>query len=132
MIVVDTNVLAYMLLPAPMTAAAETLYQSDPAWAAPVLWRSEFRNVLALYLRKGLLQLDRAFAVQEQAERLMAGREFQVQSDAVLQLAETSGCSAYDCEFVAVAQDLGTRLFTADKGLRAAFPDIARALPAGD
>jgi predicted nucleic acid-binding protein len=130
MIVVDTNVLAYLLLPARMTAAAETLYQSDPAWAAPVLWRSEFRNVLALYLRKGLLPLDQALAVQEKAERLMAGREFQVQSDAVLQLAKTSGCSAYDCEFIAVAQDLGIRLFTADKGLRAAFPEIARALPA--
>ena len=132
MIVVDTNVLAYLLLPAPTTSAAENLYLSDPAWAAPVLWRSEFRNVLALYLRKGLLPLDQALAVQEQAERLMAGREFQVQSDAVLQLAHASGCSAYDCEFIAVAQDLGTHLFTADRGLRSAFPDIARALPTGD
>lgn len=59
MIVVDTNVLAYLLLPAPMTAAAENL-------------------------------------------------------------------------FIAVAQDLGTHLFTADRGLRTAFPDIARALPTGD
>jgi len=96
-----------------------------------MLWRSEFRNVLALYLRKGLLPLNQALAVQEKAERLTAGREFQVQSDVVLQLAQASGCSAYDCEFIAVAQDLGAHLFTADSGLRKAFPDIARALPTG-
>jgi predicted nucleic acid-binding protein len=132
MIVVDTNVISYLLLPTPMTPAAEMLYQSDPEWAAPVLWRSELRNVLALYLRKDLLPLNRALAVQEEAERLMSGQEFQVQSNAVLQLAQASGCSAYDCEFIAVARDLGTSLVTADKGLRAAFPDIARALPAGD
>lgn len=78
MIVVDTNILANLLLPTPMTPAAETLYQSDPEWAAPVLWRSELRNVLALYLRKGLLPLDRVLALQEEAECLMAGCEFQV------------------------------------------------------
>lgn len=132
MIVVDTNVLTYLLLPTPLTSAAEILYQRDPEWAAPVLWRSEFRNVLALYLRKGLLPLDRALALQEEAERLMAGREFQVQSSAVLQLAKSSGCSAYDCEFIAVARDLGIRLFTADKGLLTAFPEIAKALGTGD
>jgi predicted nucleic acid-binding protein len=129
MIVVDTNVITYLLLPTPVTPAAETLYRRDPDWAAPVLWRSEFRNVLALYLRKGLLPLDRALAVQEEAERLMAGREFQVQSSAVLQLTQASACSAYDCEFVAVARDLGTSLYTADKRLRKAFPNIAQTLP---
>ena len=132
MIVVDTNVLTYLLLPTPMTLAVEILYQRDPEWAAPVLWRSEFRNVLALYLRKGLLPLDRALALQEEAERLMAGREFQVQSSAVLQLAKSSGCSAYDCEFIAVARDLGIRLYTADKRLLTAFPEITQAIGAGD
>ncbi|MGA7980192.1 MAG: type II toxin-antitoxin system VapC family toxin [Chromatiaceae bacterium] len=128
MIVVDTNIITYLLLPTPITAAAEALYQSDPGWAAPLLWRSEFRNVLALYMRKGSLPLDGALALQERAEDLVAGREFQVQSTAVLRLARSSGCSAYDCEFVAVAQDLHTRLYTADKGLLRAFPDLTVAL----
>lgn len=51
MIVVDTNVLAYLYLPGEYTAAAEALLAHDPDWAAPVLWRSEFRNILAGYLR---------------------------------------------------------------------------------
>lgn len=45
MIVVDSNVLAYLYLPGEHTAAAERLLEREPEWAAPVLWRSEFRNI---------------------------------------------------------------------------------------
>lgn len=130
MIVVDTNVISYLLLPTPMTSAAEALYRSDAEWNAPLLWRSELRNVLALYLRKGLLALDSALALQERAEDLFEGREFQVNSTTVLSLAQSTGCSAYDCEFVALAEDLGTRLYTADRRLLQTFPEIAVALGA--
>ena len=125
MIVVDTNVISYLLLPTPMTTAAENLYLNDAEWSAPLLWRSELRNVLALYMRKELLALDAALALQEKAQDLLEGREFQVQSTDVLRLAHSSGCSAYDCEFISLAKDLGTRLYTADKRLLKAFPDIA-------
>ena len=131
MIVVDTNVISYLLLPTPMTGAAEALYLRDAEWSAPVLWRSELRNVLALYLRKGLLALDAALALQNRAEGLFEGREFQIQSTAVLRLAQSSGCSAYDCEFVALAEDLGTRLYTADRRLLQSFPRIAVPLDVG-
>ncbi len=47
MIVVDSNVLAYLYLPGEYTAAAEVLLEHDSDWAAPILWRSEFRNILA-------------------------------------------------------------------------------------
>jgi len=55
MIVVDTNVIAYLYLPTDYTRLAEQLLAKEPDWAAPLLWRSELRNVLALYLRKNLL-----------------------------------------------------------------------------
>ena len=51
MIVVDTNVIAYLFLPGEYTPLAERLLQKDPDWVAPVLWRSELRNVFALYVR---------------------------------------------------------------------------------
>jgi len=114
----------------PMTAAAEALYQDDPEWGAPLLWRSELRNVLALYMRKDLLALHAALALQERAEELLEGREFQIPSADVLRLAHASGCSAYDCEFVALAEDLGTYLYTVDRGLLRAFPDTT--LPLGE
>ena len=50
MIVVDTNIVAYLYLPGEHTAAVERLLERDPEWAAPILWRSEFRNILALSL----------------------------------------------------------------------------------
>jgi predicted nucleic acid-binding protein len=121
-IVVDTNVVAYLYLPGDHTELAEKLLQRDPEWAAPALWRSEFRNVLAGYLRRKALTLDQARTLQVEAEGLMAGCEHEVDSSAVLKLVSESDCSAYDCEFAALAQKLGTKLVTMDARLLRAFP----------
>lgn len=128
MIVVDSNIVAYLLLPGDQTDAARRAFARDPAWAAPMLWRSELRNVLALYLRQGHLALADAFAVQRQAEQLLFGREYAVESDEILALADQSGRSAYDCEFVAVARALGVPLITSDRQLLGSFPAVAVAL----
>ena len=128
MIVVDTNVVAYLLLPGPHTALVDDLLIQQPEWAAPPLWRSEWRNVLAGYLRRGALDLNQALALQQQAELLVIRHEEPVSSQAVLQLVASSRCSAYDCEFVAAAQQLDVPLVTADRALLAAFPDVAHGL----
>jgi predicted nucleic acid-binding protein len=120
--VVDTHVLAYLYLPGEHTGKAERLLERDPDWAAPVLWRSEFRNVLAGYLRKKSLTLEQAQSLQAEAESLMAGGEHDVDSASVLRLVSQSDCSAYDCEFAALAMALGTTLVTADSKLLKAFP----------
>lgn len=122
MIVVDTNVIAYLLIAGQYTESARAALQRDAEWAAPLLWRSEFRNVLALYLRAKELSLRQAIALQEAAEELVAGREHMVVSADVLTLANNSGRSAYDCEFVAVARRLSTRVVTSDRHLLASFP----------
>lgn len=131
MIVVDSNVLAYLYLPGEFTDAAEALLSADSEWAAPVLWRSEFRNILAGYLRRKNLSFEQATALQAEAEDLLAGREYEVESNSVLELVRDSDCSAYDCEFIALALKLGTRLVTMDKKLLKAFPNRAVALNAG-
>ena len=128
MIVVDSNVIAYLYLPGEFTAAAEALLERDPEWAAPVLWRSEFRNILAGYLRRGALTFEQALALQREAESLLAGLEYEVDSRSVLELVRDSDCSAYDCEFVALAEKLKTKLVTMDKKLLKAFPGKAMAL----
>ena len=128
MIVVDTNVVAYLYLPGEHTAAAEALLRKHQVWAAPVLWRSELRNILALYLRKQLLTLEVAYRIQREAEGLIGDAEHQVDSLDVLRLAASSGCTAYDCEFVALARHLDVRLVTADAKLRKAFPNDTQAL----
>jgi predicted nucleic acid-binding protein len=128
MIVVDTNVLAYLYLPTDYTANAEGLLQHDPEWAAPTLWRSEFRNVLALYLRKNLLTLEQAVAIQAEAESLLHESEYMVNSLDVLRLVQQSKCSAYDCEFVALARSLNVPLITMDKQILKDFPTTAKPL----
>lgn len=130
MIVVDSNVLAYLYLPGEYSEAAEALLERDPDWAAPALWRSEFRNILAGYLRRGKLTFEQAHAIQSEAEDLLRGAEYDLDSYSVLQLVCSSECSAYDCEFVALATRLGTKLITMDGKVLRAFPDIAVALVA--
>ena len=128
MIVVDSNIIAYLYLPGAFTVAAEKLLNDEPEWAAPVLWRSEFRNILAGYFRRGDLTLSQAKAIQCEAEALLAGNEYDVESDAVFELVQSTNCSAYDCEFIALARKLGLQLITMDGKLLKAFPEIAASL----
>ncbi len=128
MIVVDANILAYLLIPGERSAAAESLLERDPEWAAPVLWRSELRQVLTGYLQRGDLGLDACAELWSRADSLLTGHQHLVPTRTVLELALDSGCSAYDCEYVALAKLLGVLLVTEDRALLTAFADIARPL----
>lgn len=128
MIVVDTNIIAYLLLSGENSERASLALRRDPIWAVPILWRSEFRNVLALYIRKSILTTAQAVEIIEKADRLIAGREFSLSSLLVLELVAQSNCSAYDCEFVALALDLGVPLLTADSRILDQFPQVAISL----
>ena len=125
MIVADTNIISYLLLPTSYSKAVDRLYRTDPHWTAPVLWKSEFRNVLALYLRKQVITAGKALQLQELAESVMLNNEYDIASSQVFTLIVKSACSAYDCEFVALAEYLDCPLVTQDKKLLASFPSLA-------
>lgn len=125
MIVVDTNVIAYLFIQGDYTVQAEEVLNKDSDWSAPYLWRSEFRNVLALYIWQGHLSLSDAKLIVREAEALMRGKEYEVESDQVLGLAKSSKCSAYNCEFVTLAQQLNVMLVTSDKKVLTAFSKTA-------
>jgi predicted nucleic acid-binding protein len=127
-IVVDTNVIAYLWIPGTHTAMAERALQKDPAWCAPLLWRSELRSVLASYLRRGFLGLRVAEQVATEAESQMGAHEYSVPSTEVLRRAAGSACSAYDCEYVVLAEELSVPLVTTDRQILAAFPRTAVSL----
>jgi predicted nucleic acid-binding protein len=127
-IVVDTNVICYRWISSPNNVAAETALAKDPHWIAPLLWRSEFRNILALAIRKRTLTIDAAQGIMRKAEASLDGCEFAVSSDAVLKLVTRSTCTAYDCEFVALAQAEEVWLVTADRQIMHEFPDVAVSL----
>ena len=128
MIVVDTNVIGYLFLSSEQSLSAERALKKDSEWAAPIIWRSELRNVLALYMRQNIIKLEHAQSIMNGALELLRGREYEVSSYEVLRLASETKCSAYDCGFVAVAKDLKVSLLTFDKQLLRKFPAVAISL----
>lgn len=128
MIVVDVNVIAYLLIPGRFTGSAERLLEADSMWAVPRLWRSELRNILANYLRTGQMELAEATALYQRATELVGDDEYEVETGDVLRLSKRSKCSAYDCEYVSLAEFLDTELVTADAKLAKAFRGRTRLL----
>ena len=128
MIVVDVNVIAYLLIPGKFTSTAEHLLEADPSWAVPRLWRSELRNILSTYIRSGYIDVPDGLELFQRATELIGKDEYEVDTSAILRLSKASNCSAYDCEYVALADFLELELVTADRKLAKAFPLRARLL----
>jgi predicted nucleic acid-binding protein len=125
MIVVDVNILAYYHLDSDFSEMALDAFRRDPNWIVHLLWRSEFENILAGYLRRSLMPLPKATIIMEEAIAMMEETEFQVSARKVLELVSNSTCSSYDCEYVALAKQFDVPLLTKDKRILGQFPDIA-------
>ena len=130
MIVVDSNVIAYCWIHGQRTALAHRLRRVDPDWHAPVLWRSELRNILVGYRRDGSLTEVQVRRIMAAAEAALAGREHYLPSDRVFAVTERHRLSAYDAEFVALAEVLGVPLVTEDRTILKSWPTQARSLEA--
>ena len=125
MIVVDTNVIHYCWVHGQNTEIAQAVRQKDPDWHAPILWRSELRNVLTAYLRRGLLTRSQIAGILGVADQALAEREHIIPDDLVLDVVASSTLTAYDAEFVALAVALSVPLVTGDKAVIKAFPERA-------
>lgn len=130
MIVVDSNVIAYCWILGERTELAREVRGRDPEWHSPFLWRSEVRSGLVVHMLRGGIDAEGAAATMAAAEGLLAGCEHHVSSARVLQLAARSRLSAYDCEFVALAESLAVPLVTEDRAVLKAFPAIALTMEA--
>ena len=128
MIVVDTNVIACLWMKGEFTVNAKRLLKSDPNWQVPLLWRSEFRSILSLYIRKKLLSLSESYTIMTEAQKILKGNEYSVESLQVLEEVDKCSLSAYDLEFVVLAKSLKTKLITLDKKILSEFPKVAISL----
>ncbi len=126
MIVADVNLIAYLRISGDQTDRAEKILLKDPEWVAPKLWRSEFRNVLTQYLRRDLINMEFAMRCLTHTEAHI--QSYTIPSVRVMNVVERSTCSAYDCEYVALAESLDLKLVTADKKICRQFPNIAISL----
>ncbi len=127
MIVADTNLIVYLFITGDQTSLAQEVLEKDPHWIVPPLWQSEFRNVLAGYIRRGM-KIARANEIMKDAMLTLENRQVTPSSEKIFDLISKSDCTAYDCEFIALAQQLNIVLVTADKQLQMRFPDSAISL----
>jgi predicted nucleic acid-binding protein len=128
MIIVDTNIIAYLHVNGKSTPLAIQLLEKDSTWVAPPLWESEFRNLLLNYIRHDLMKLEDGISLMEDALITMQNRDLAPSNTLTLTLAASSALSAYDCEFVALATELNCQLVTVDKQIIRTFPDTAISL----
>jgi predicted nucleic acid-binding protein len=129
-VVVDTNVVAYALIEGPKTVLAQTVREKDSRWRLPELWRHEFLNVLAMHARHGGVSLKEADVLWQEALALLTDCELPVDMRKALRASTQFGISAYDAQYIALAQSLGVRCVTEDRRLARAFPDVATSMDA--
>lgn len=125
MIVADTQLAVYATIRGDNSGLAAQVFEKDREWAAPLLWRSEYRSALLGYMRQREMTLQRAINAFSVAQRLFGGREHLIQAPDVLSLAVDNSITAYDLEFVVLARQLSVPLVTFDKQVLAAFPGVA-------
>ncbi len=117
MVVIDTNVLAYLLIEGDRTSDAHALYRRDSEWKSEGFVLIELSNILATYLRTGALTRGQAQGLLSEGEKRLRGL-VTLPHVRALRLAEQFAVSAYDARFLGAAQALGARLVTEDARLR--------------
>jgi predicted nucleic acid-binding protein len=91
----------------------------------PRLWRAEYLNVLYLAVKTRGLDRGSALRAWRAGRELVGENEAEVSETSVLETAIHYSITAYDAQFVVLAEDLGIPLVTADRGLVKACPDVA-------
>lgn len=126
MIVADCTVFTRLILRAEDPAAVDALFSADPEWVSPSLWAAEFASVLHKYERAGRLAPAFTPLLVRKAEELFADATFHLPLTRVLETARRTGCSTYDSHYIALAEDLGLKLYTFDAEVLRRCPRVAR------
>ena len=125
MIVVDANVIAYLWIPGHEEFQSRELLLKDAEWWVPNLYKSEMQSVLLLHIRKHIISIQNGILLMEKIEKQFEFTSMNVPSQLVLTLGEQTTCSAYDCEYAALALLLECPLITNDKKILQSFPTLA-------
>ncbi len=125
MIVADTNIVAYLVIQGDLTDRVESLRAREKHWKAPALFRHEWLNVVTLYVYKKLLSRDEAIRAFRRGMALVEIDEGIPDPVRIINLHQASGCASYDCQFVALAEDVSVKMVTFDEQILRAFPSLA-------
>jgi predicted nucleic acid-binding protein len=127
-LLVDANVVAYLLIQGDKTPQARDLWAMDRDWHAPRLLAYELANVFAQLVRQQAISLEAGIAGLEGAAGLVRLHEQEHSVARILEIASKLHVSAYDASYLAAAEALGTPLVTEDRRLLRAAPQITRSL----
>jgi len=128
MLIVDTNIVAFLLVQGEKTAQARELWTNDPDWRAPRLLFFELANVFCQLVKRQALTLQDGSAGLESAVNLVRPLDSEPAFTRVLAIAVKLRLSAYDAAYLAAAEALGAPLVTENTRLLRAAPEIARSL----
>lgn len=128
MILVDTNILVFIVLEGPQSPAARELLSKDGEWRSEHYALIELANVLVTTMRVRGLALSVAEAAHATVRALIEPGLVTVGHADVMRLARLRRISAYDARFLVAAQELGVRLTTEDAKLRRAAPELTQSL----
>jgi predicted nucleic acid-binding protein len=118
-IVADANLIAAYCINTAVTPAALAVFARDRAWISPKLWQAEFVSALLKYRRAGVITPDESERALLAAASLMRGMDYDSSVRKVAEVADRTGCSAYDACYVALAEEKKTKLITRDGGVLA-------------
>ena len=128
MVLVDTNIIAPLYVRSARTEAVEELFARDAVWRTEPLALIELSNVLVMYERSRYITAATARDCLNRAAAFLQPQLFRVSHEAALDAALRYGTTAYDARFLALADQLGSRLVTEDARLRAAAPALTQSL----
>ena len=128
MIVIDTNIIAPLYVRSARTDAVSKLFAQDQIWRTEPLALIELSNVLITYTRARYITPATARDCLKRAAAFLQPNLFRVSHQAALDAALRYGTTAYDARFLALADQLDSRLVTEDAKLRAAAPTLTQSL----
>lgn len=128
MLIVDTNVVAYLLIEGHYTAAARSLHRRDDDGRSEAFIMVEFTNVLTASIAARRMNLVLAHQFLADATSILHGKLTSLPHDSVLSLAVQYRVTAYDARFLSLTNQLGRRLVTEHVKLRAAAPELTQSL----
>ena len=128
MLLVDTNVVAYLLIDGDYTEAAQELRIRDSDWRSEAFLLVEFTNVLASSVARKRMTLSLAEEFLAKVFALFDGKLGRIPHASAFAMAARHRVNAYDARFLALADQLGSPLITEDARLRAAAPGLTQSL----
>jgi len=122
MIVVDANLIVYRYVSGPLSSLARAALDRDADWRTASMWRCEFAGAVVNMIRAKILDQNDALEAMSNAANEMSARTSDVPQENVVRIALRDGISAYDAQYIALAELLNLKCVTADGPLARKAP----------